>query len=102
MLPMNAVTRTAQINWILLKKPCRCQTIKTYLEGTQAHGNRFRHHFADVYVVVDVEDVVAVMYRCSEQRLLANIESGFAMQKDAESSGSEKGGLMICLQEPLG
>jgi hypothetical protein len=70
-----------------------------YLEGAEAHGNRFRHHFADVYV--DVEDV-DVIYRCGEQRLLANKESGFAMEKDAESSGSEKCGLMICLQEPLG
>jgi hypothetical protein len=32
--------------------------IITYLEGTEAHGNRFRHHFDDVYVVVNVEDVV--------------------------------------------
>jgi hypothetical protein len=42
------------------------------------------------------------MYRCGKQRLLANKESGFAMEKDAESSGSEKFGLVICLQEPLG
>jgi hypothetical protein len=42
------------------------------------------------------------MYRCGQQRLLANKESGFAVEKDAESSGSEKCGLMICLQEPLG